>query len=167
VNDAYKDWTLETNRITDFQFEACSGAHLGDNMRDQMDNTTRPKLVLMEAGGNDAIFCPMADACLFKSNNSRTYGKLYEDDDPNNPEGECRYEIGQVKGRIEGDNIKNLVVQTIDMWRKHPAVGDNDASLFLLGYAGFFAPGLDPACNQWDFGVQYANEVDNTLCKLT
>jgi hypothetical protein len=159
VNKAYANWIPDTDKQPEFQFKVCSGSHLGQIMIDQMDKTTRPKLVLMEAGGNDAIFYPMADACLFKSDTSRTYGKKYEDDDPEHPEGACRYEIVQVRGRDSGSNIFDLVVQTINRWRSHPAVVGNDASLYLLGYSRFFAPGLDPACDDWNFGVQYGNEV--------
>jgi hypothetical protein len=37
-------------------------------MMNQMDQLTRPNLVLMEAGGNNADFYAMADSCLFQSN---------------------------------------------------------------------------------------------------
>jgi hypothetical protein len=134
VYNNYTEWAPEPNDIPDFEFKACSGSHLGKNMKDQMDQTRRPEMVMMEAGGNDAIFYPMADACLFKSNRTRTYGPKYEEDnDPNNVQGECRKEIREVRKRVTGNFIYNLVVETIDIWRTHPAVFGNDASLFLLG----------------------------------
>jgi hypothetical protein len=133
-------------------------------MKDQMDQTRRPKMVMMEAGGNDAIFYPMADACLFKSNRTRTCRPKYEEDnDPNNLQGECRKEIREVRKRVTGNFIYNKVVETIDIWRAHPAVFGNDASFFLLGYAKFFADSYDPACDNCNFGVFYSNEVSNVL----
>jgi predicted SpoU family rRNA methylase len=64
VNAAYSEWTPDTGKQSIF---ACSGAHLED-MMNQMDQLTRPNLVLMEAGGNNADFYAMADSCLFQSN---------------------------------------------------------------------------------------------------
>jgi hypothetical protein len=52
VNANYAKWTPEASKEPEFEFKACSGAKL-QNMGEQMDKMTRPKLVLMEAGGNN------------------------------------------------------------------------------------------------------------------
>ncbi|OCK74994.1 SGNH hydrolase [Lepidopterella palustris CBS 459.81] len=154
VNASYADW-LPDGEEPQFEFEACSGARL-DGMMGQMDQLTRPKVVLMEAGGNNADFYPMADSCLFHGDPGKKYGKNYEDDDPNDPKGECRVEIRNVRGRVEGDDLKNKVIDTIHAWRGHKAVMGNEASLFLLGYPWFFAYG--EKCNDWTFSVFYSGQ---------
>jgi hypothetical protein len=155
VNASYSDWTPNPDQSPEFEFRACSGAHLGDNIKDQMDKLSRPKMVLLQAGGNDAIFYPMADACLFHANITKDYGTKYQDDNPESPTGECMREISLVRGRVQGNDIRKGVEDTINMWRSHPAVTGNDATLFMLGYARFFA--LDDACNDWDFGIALQN----------
>lgn len=169
VNGSYADWLPEGTKAN-FSFKACSGAWLED-MMNQMDQLeTQQKVVLMEAGGNNAIFYPMADACLFHSENNpfnrRVYGTVYEDDDPKNPTGSCRKEIGWVRSRVEGDGIKDNVTDKIHKWRGHKAVVGNDASLFLLGYARLFAEG--PECNEYDFEVFYAlrNETQKVVLEM-
>ncbi|KAI4709928.1 hypothetical protein J4E89_005158 [Alternaria sp. Ai002NY15] len=152
VNDRYQDWTPTPDQDPQFEFRACSGAHLGKNIHDQMDKLTRPKMTMLEVGGNNADFYPMADSCLFHTDPRVDYGTHYEDDDAEKPTGLCRKEIKLVRGRV-GDNLKQAVIDTIDIWRAHPAVSGNDATLFMLGYARFFA--LDDACNDWDFGRQF------------
>lgn len=163
VNASYADW-MPDGKEPQFEFKACSGSKL-ENMMDQMDQLTRPKVVLMEAGGNNADFYPMADACLFHADpNRKDYGKKYEDDDPNKPKGECRKEIQLVRGRVQGDDIKNKVVDTIHAWRGHKAVMGNDASLFLLGYPWFFA--FAEECDKWHFNVWWAKENQNVVMDM-
>lgn len=160
VNASYADWVPD-GREPQFEFKACSGAHLED-MMGQMDQLTRPKVVLMEAGGNNADFYPMVDACLFHAAiPPKKYGTQYEDDDPNNPQGECRKEIGLVRSRLQGDGMKNKVADTIHAWRGHKAVVGNDASLFLLGYPWFFA--LAEQCDHWHFNVWWALQNQNLV----
>jgi len=54
VNDQFNDWVPGGKEAHDpnFEFRACSGAKLED-LEGQMDKMTRPKLVMMEAGGNN------------------------------------------------------------------------------------------------------------------
>lgn len=52
INHNYTVWTPDTNQQSEFEFRACSGATLED-MMGQMNKTTSPKLVLMEASGNN------------------------------------------------------------------------------------------------------------------
>ncbi|CBY00480.1 hypothetical protein LEMA_P016100.1 [Plenodomus lingam JN3] len=170
VNNSYDRWTPKTDQTSQFEFQACSGARLEDMPR-QMDKMTRPKLVLMEAGGNNADFYPMAEACLFRNNRDKDYGKFYEDDDPEKPEGQCRREIGLVRGRLTNPasdpnerSVKDKVIDTIKAWRYHPSVGGNEASLFVLGYPWFF--GLDSACNDWTFSVVYAKEKQKVVSAM-
>lgn len=166
ANAMYAQWTPESGKESQFEFKACSGAHL-ENMKDQMDQLTRPKLVLMEAGGNNADFYHMADACLFQADPSKTYGPRYEDDtDPEHREGECRKEIDLVRSRLQGDNMKNSVINTIHTWRGHRSVVGNDASLFLLGYSRFFGPDLDDACDKWNFAVPWQTQPQNVIKEM-
>jgi hypothetical protein len=163
VNASYAQWAPDPNKESGFEFQACAGAHLGD-MKNQMDELTRPKVVLMEAGGNDADFYPMADACLFHRKWPHKYGKRYEEDSAKDPQGECRKEIQRVRGTLTEQKdgkgvIQGWVEDTINTWRSHPSVYGNDASLFLLGYARFFGPDLDTACENWSFCVAW--EVTN------
>ena len=133
-------------------------------MKDQMDQLTRPNLVLMEAGGNNADFYPMADACLFQVNFTKSYLPRYEDDtDPEHRMGACRQEIDLVRSRLQGNNMKNLVTDTIHTWRGHRSVVGNDASLFVLGYARFFGPDLDEACDKWNFAVPWQKAPQNIV----
>ncbi|KAH9864340.1 hypothetical protein J1614_010274 [Plenodomus biglobosus] len=170
VNGSYDRWTPKTDQASQFEFHACSGARLEDMPR-QMDKMTRPKLVLMEAGGNNADFYPMAEACLFRNDRDKDYGKFYEDDDPTNPEGRCRIEIGLVRDRLTNPppnpderSMKDKVIDTINAWRAHPSVGDNEASLFVLGYPWFF--GLDSACDDWTFSVVYAKDKQKVVSAM-
>ncbi|KAI4952425.1 hypothetical protein J4E91_002895 [Alternaria rosae] len=162
VNDKYQDWTPNPDQGPLFEFRACSGARLGQNIHDQMDKLTRPKMTLLEAGGNNAQFYDMADFCLFHSDRNKDYGTKYEDDNAEDPTGKCRSEIKEVRNRV-GGGLKQAVLDTIETWRYHPAVGGNDATLFMLGYARFFA--LDDACNDWNFGVQYQNSSQTQTIK--
>ncbi|KAF2853278.1 SGNH hydrolase [Plenodomus tracheiphilus IPT5] len=171
VNAAYDQWTPDTNKEAQFEFAACSGA-VFSNLPDQMNNKmTRPKLVIMEAGGNNADFYPMASACLFHDEYNKDYGTLYEDDDPANPQGLCRKEIGLVRGRLTDPpddpnekSMKQKVIDAIDTWRDHPAVKDNDATLFVLGYPQFFE--FNPECDNWTFSVVYAKEYQKVVTAM-
>lgn len=147
------DW-LPDDRKAKLEFVACSGSRT-DNVMDQMDKTTRPKVTLMEIGGNNADFYPMADSCLFHSDWNKDYGTFFEDDNPDNPTGECWREIKLVRGRLDSNDIKNNIVNVIHKWRGHPANMGNDASLFLFGYPWFF--GDNKECDNWTFNVFYAN----------
>ncbi|KAH8726885.1 SGNH hydrolase-type esterase domain-containing protein [Phaeosphaeriaceae sp. PMI808] len=147
VNAGYAQWTPDTSKEPEFEFRACSGVRL-ENMEAQMDQFSRLKLVLMEAGGNNADFYPMAISCLFQPDPGHDYGKNYEDDtDPNNRE-------GNVEGDGFNDKVKR-VTATIHTWRGHRSVMNSDATLFVLGYARFFAPDLDDACDDWNFVSQW------------
>jgi hypothetical protein len=163
VNAAYSDWTPDTGKPSIFEFNACSGAHLVDIMN-QMDQLTRPNLVLMEAGGNNADFYAMADSCLFQSNFTKNYGSKYEHgNDPNKRTSECKREVDLVRDRLRGDGMEQNVRDTIHAWRGHKAVTGNDASLFLLGYARFFGPDLDAGCDGWNFCVPWKSQVQNVV----
>jgi hypothetical protein len=152
VNALSADW-IPDGREPQFEFKACSGSRLGDDIMRQMDQLTRPKVVLLEAGGNDADFYPMADSCLFRSDYWTDYGDPYDKDDPKDPKGRCRIEIGLVRERVQGNTIKDKMVDTINRWRAHKAVTGNDASLFVLGYPHMF--GEAEFCNTVSFSVQY------------
>jgi hypothetical protein len=130
-------------------------------MQDQMDQMTRPSIVFMEAGGNNADFYPMADACLFHADPTKKYGTKYEKDYNNPPDGECKKEIQLVRDRLQGNRMVDQIVQTIHTWRGHRSVMGGDASLFLLGYGRFFA--LDKACNDWNFGVLWDPDPQNVV----
>lgn len=121
-----------------------------------MDKTSRPKLVVMEAGGNNADFYAMADACLFHRYPNTDYGKKYEEDNAEAPEGLCRKEIALVRERIQGLGLYNQVVNTIHAWRGHKAVIGNDATLMMLGYGRFFGTGSN--CDAWNFNVLWAKQ---------
>jgi hypothetical protein len=129
-------------------------------MKDQMDKMSRPKLVMMEAGGNDADFYPLADACLFHAE-GKDYGKKYEDDKGpvGKREGLCKYEIDQVRDRLTGDRMAKFqaaIRQTIHDWRGHKSVKGNDATLMTVGYARFFAEGKE--CDDMKFTIPGASE---------
>ncbi|KAF1949771.1 hypothetical protein CC80DRAFT_510256 [Byssothecium circinans] len=105
------DW-LPDSKKAKLEFVACSGSRT-DNVMEQMDKTTRPKVTLMEISGNNADFYPMADSCLFHSDRDKDYGTFFEDDNPDNPTGECWREIKLVRGRVESNDIKNKIVNVI------------------------------------------------------
>jgi hypothetical protein len=159
VTAEYEKWApASAPQEAELEFRACSGSRLGDNMRNQMDLMSRPKLVLMEVGGNNANFYPLADACLFHAEN-KDYGKKYEDDKgpPGNREGECRREIDLVRGRLTGQamvDFQTEIKSTIHAWRGHNSVMGNDATLMTIGYARFFAEGT--SCNNFTFTVPFA-----------
>jgi hypothetical protein len=163
VNATYSEWAPDNSIPPEFEFKACSGAHL-ENMEGHRDQLTRPKLVLMEAGGNNADFYPMADACLFQASNTKDYGSRYEDDtDPQNRKGECRKEIDKVRASLQGNSMQELVTKTIHMWRGHKSVMNNGASLLVLGYARFFGTDLDDACDKWNFAVPWRFQAQNVV----
>lgn len=137
------------------EFKACSGAQT-DGMMDQMDQTTRPKVTLMEVGGNNANFYPMADACLFHSERGTDYGPHFDDDNPNDPKGKCWKEIHEVQTRIGNNKIREKIVGVINGWRGHRANMGNDASLYAHGYPWFF--GDNKECDEYTFTVPYAND---------
>ncbi|KAF2028051.1 hypothetical protein EK21DRAFT_102129 [Setomelanomma holmii] len=130
-------WSTVVNEA----YPALLGCHLED-MVNQMDKLTRPKLVMMEAGDRN-----------------KDYGKNYEEDDPEHPVGECRIEIKNVRARLSENSIQSKVEETIHAWRAHKSVIGHDASLFLLGYGHFFA--LDKACDGWNFNVLYSTQLQN------
>jgi hypothetical protein len=152
----YEKWApANAPREAELEFRACSGSRLGDDMGNQMDLMSRPKLVLMEVGGNNADFYPLADACLFHAE-GKDYGKTYEEDKgpPGNREGECRREIDLVRGRLTGQAMVDFqtgIKNTIHAWRGHKSVMGNDATLMTIGYARFFAEGI--SCNKFTFNV--------------
>ncbi|ORY01740.1 SGNH hydrolase-type esterase domain-containing protein [Clohesyomyces aquaticus] len=152
------DW-LPNGKKAKLEFVACSGSR-AENVMQQMDKTTRPKVTLMEIGGNNADFYPMADSCLFHSDKDKDYGTHFEDDNPDNPTGECRREINLVKGRVKSNDIKNKIVDVINGWRAHPANAGNDASLYLHGYPWFFADNKE--CDDWTFSVFYVNDTQKS-----
>lgn len=137
------------------EFKACSGSTT-DDMMDQMDQTTRPKVTLMEVGGNNANFYPMVDACLFHSDRGTDYGPHFDDDDPNDPKGKCWKEINLVQGRIESNEIREAYVGVIDDWRAHPHNAGNAASLYAHGYPWFF--GDNKECDEYTFASIWAND---------
>lgn len=120
VRDMAKDWVPEGKEV-DLQFKAYSGSRL-ENMCEmdyrqgiQMDLLDRPKVVLMQAGGNNADFYPIANDCIYHSDGAKL--PLYEDD----PEGKgpCRTSLRRTKEKIENSNFKDLVIRTIHEWRGH------------------------------------------------
>jgi hypothetical protein len=115
INENYATWAPDAGAESQFEFTACSGAHL-ENIKDQMDKLTRPKLVLMEAGGNNADFYPLADSCLFHQDLNKNYGPSYENetDTTQEPKGECRREIGKVRDRLTGGNMELTIVNSRD-----------------------------------------------------
>jgi hypothetical protein len=60
VQAEYSNWAPpNAPSEAELEFRACSGSHLGDDMKNQMDLMSRPKVVLMEVGGNNANFYPL------------------------------------------------------------------------------------------------------------
>lgn len=146
-------------------FGACSGHKLG-MMWNEMDHLARrPELYIMEAGGNDADFYPMADACLFnrefdnvpdkwlepKIPTRKDYGPEYPD-----PKGECMKGLKHVQDTIgaNGSKIKAKVVDTINMWRSHTKTQHMDATLIVIGYGRFWAEGTE--CDKWSFAMPWS-----------
>lgn len=159
VRDHGFEW-LPDGSHAKLEFVACSGAHI-ENMMDQMDKTTRPKITIMEVGGNNADFYPMADACIFHAQ-AKSYGPHFEEDNPLNPKGECWREINLVGKRVRSDDIKNKIIDNIHRWRGHLRNMGNSASLYLHGYPWFFAFGEE--CEDWTFGIPLRK--DNTKLVL-
>jgi hypothetical protein len=155
-----KEW-VPGNQEVELQFKACSGSRLANMCEEpyrqgiQMDLLDRPKVVLMEAGGNNADFYPIANDCIYHQDGPKT--PLYEDD----PEGQgpCKSSLRNTRQRVGNGQLKDLYVHTIHRWRGHPAVVGNDASLYVLGYGRFFSDA--EACNEWSFswyaGAPYQN----------
>jgi hypothetical protein len=96
----------------------------------------------------------MADACLFHSSPGKDYGKRYEDNNPEKPDGECRREINLVRSRIPG--LEQQAVDVINTWRYHQSVRGNEATLMYFGYPWFF--GMNPECNAWSFTAQWTSQ---------
>jgi hypothetical protein len=164
VNENYAKWAPYPDVGSQFEFRACSGARL-DSMKEQMDKLSRPKLVFMEVGGNNADFYPLADSCLFHQSSDKKYGPNWEEEiDSKNPTGECRKEIGKVRDRLTSGNMDKFqddIKQTIHTWRGHKSIMGNDATLLVLGYGRFFA--LDQACDEWSFNVFWASKTQNVV----
>ncbi|ORY09828.1 SGNH hydrolase-type esterase domain-containing protein [Clohesyomyces aquaticus] len=164
ISSHYSDWS-KGRGDQEFMFGACSGHRLG-MMWNELDHLPRrPELVIMEAGGNDAEFYPMADACLFNSEwdnipenwndlklpKPKDYGPEYPD-----PSGECQKGLKQVQDTIGqgGSNIKAKVIDTINMWRGHSKTQNMDATLIVIGYARFWAENTE--CDNWTFALPWA-----------
>ncbi|KAF2828722.1 SGNH hydrolase [Ophiobolus disseminans] len=62
-------------------------------------------------------------------------------------------EIYEVRKRVN-NGMQEYAEENIDAWRAHRAVAGNEATLIVLGYAGFFA--LGDECNEWNFNVPWA-----------
>ncbi|OAL45455.1 SGNH hydrolase [Pyrenochaeta sp. DS3sAY3a] len=152
VDARYSEWAPDKNKKPQFEFKACAGARM-ENMMEQMDQLTRPKIVFMEVSGNDADFYPMADACLFHQYPLTTYGPRFEDDDRNEPKGLCMKEVKLVRDRIENAEFQKKYHTLIDNWRAHKAVVGNDATLFVHGYPWFFGPAMDDYCEKSTFQI--------------
>lgn len=140
-----------------FEFVACSGRHI-DQVLEEMDHTTRPKVVLMEIGGNNAEFYPMASACLFHDDKEKDYKPHYEDDDRENPKGLCRKEINLVRDRLTGQgatDMGNAIKDMINNWKGNSHVWNGGASLFLLGYAKMFNDQTKGkgTCDEWTYSI--------------
>lgn len=139
-----KDWLSEGKKV-DLQFKACSGSRLANMCNEpyrqgiQMDITTRPKVVLMEAGGNNADFYPISRVCIFQQDGAKL--QFYEDD--TDGRGPCKSSLSNTQAKNGGSGLKDQFINTINAWRGHPQVFGNEASLYLLGYGTFSADGND------------------------
>jgi hypothetical protein len=135
-------------------------------MKNQMDKLSKPKLVLMEVGGNNADFYPLADSCLFHATYGKKYGPNWEEeiDSKAPPQGECGREIGKVRDRLTGENMDKFqedIRQTIHTWRGHRSAMGNDATLLVLGCAKFST--LDEVCDGWTFNIYWTNKTQNVV----
>lgn len=164
ISSHYSDWS-KGRGDQEFMFGACSGHRL-EMMWNELDHLPRrPELVIMEAGGNNAEFYPMADACIFnrefvnvpeswtdiKIPERKDYGPEYPD-----PNGECAKGLKQVQDTIgqDGSKIRDKVIETINMWRGHAKTQHMDATLVVIGYGRFWAESTD--CDEWTFAMPWS-----------
>lgn len=149
----------------DFHFAACSGARL-DNMGNepyrgyvQMQAVgVSPSFVTMQAGGNNAGFAAIADACMFRYEWGLDYGADYPGD------GECARRIQAAHDYIEnpwwrspfGGSLERDLQISLGQILGHPPVKPSNSfkHLYLIGYAHFFNTDDDNTwCDSASFGL--------------
>lgn len=112
----------------------------------QMERVGNPRLITMQAGGNNAGFYNVASSCLFHDRDM-DYGPDYPD------QGECLKAITDARNYINGGQLQEDIRITIQDIIDHPAVSGNpDFQLFVVGYGHFFAVDDDTTwCNDHSF----------------
>jgi len=148
-----------------FHFAACSGATLGDMVKGQkqINNTGKPHLITMTAGGNNAKFFDIATNCIYQQNDDVDYGKEYADD--KNSEGLCAKSIKASNDYLTGANSKigkDLNNTLFDVVGSTQFKTYSDTLLYVTGYAHFFAVD-DNWCDKWSFGAKASRRPKLTL----
>jgi hypothetical protein len=128
----------------------------GNRPIEMLDVGEHPRVVTMQAGGNDAGFYNVASNCIFHDV-QKDYGGLYPDD------GSCKDAINDAHDYLTNDarvnNLKFDVDATIrEIFDKDPAKSTPDFKLYLIGYAHFFDIREEAtACNDWSFNLPWLN----------
>lgn len=137
-----------------FDFAACSASKLGDMAHEggQIIHTgSAPDLVIMTAGGNNAGFFGVADACVLHSTKGQNYGPNYADDTSRT--GACAKAIDASTKYIKDQLGKDLKATMDDIFVADNVKANQDFLLYVTGYAAFFNLG-DDWCNTHSFGVR-------------
>ncbi|KAK4691620.1 hypothetical protein P7C71_g5415, partial [Lecanoromycetidae sp. Uapishka_2] len=151
-----KDQSWNGGDKENFHFAACSGAVLGDMVRgaQQINETGKPHLIVMTAGGNNAKFFDIATNCIYQQNDGVDYGPEYADDTDGT--GLCAKSIKASSDYITGvdGSIGTDLKNTIDdlVLRTTQFNTYDDTLLYITGYAHFFAVD-DNWCDSHSFGA--------------
>lgn len=148
-----------------FHFAACSGATLGDMAKgqQQINETGKPHLITMTAGGNNAKFFDIATNCIYQQNDDVDYGPEYADDTDGT--GLCAKSIKASSDYLTGadGSIGTDLKNTLDdLVASTQFKTYDDTLLYVTGYAHFFATD-DNWCDNWSFGAKPARRPKLTL----
>lgn len=153
-------WTVDP---IDFKSNACSGAHLSaltdnhdgspGNPNPQMQDAGSPKLVTMQAGGNNVDFGKIVADCIFVGDVG-LHPKEYPD-----PDAPCTKVINQQRDYLKSNSDKDGESFYIDHHREltkvasHDSIKDKDVYLYVVGYGRYFNT-LEGSewCNSESFG---------------
>jgi hypothetical protein len=141
---------------------ACSGRSFGNIVKGehQMGQVGSPHLVVMTAGGKQAGFGHIVEACIYHPDPQHNYGKAYKDDQDR--KGDCAVALDGALQYINkpADKPQGLeydLRKTLDDLFKDPAVSSSLTSLvYVTGYAQFWGTDYDDWCNTQYWNVPSA-----------
>ncbi|KAF2225242.1 SGNH hydrolase-type esterase domain-containing protein [Elsinoe ampelina] len=131
------------------RFAACSGARLGDMAREggqfQVRKTGDPRILIMTAGGNDALFADVAVDCIYRPDPREDYGEPFPG------EGRCKASLERSSAFM--DNNLGLELEKVydEIFRNYQDQA-SDLTVYHTSYVHFFNVN-DNWCNDYNFGV--------------
>jgi hypothetical protein len=140
-----------------FEFKGCSGGRLEDmyDGQQQIKQTDQPRVVVLTVGGNNALFAPIVDSCVYLSNPLFDYGKRFDLDTAST--GECKRNLNSAQNYITSDTEFGMAAQLRTTLDKLFGWAANEKKLpyfylYVTGYAHFWND-LNDECNNWSFSL--------------